>query len=434
MRVLQYLIKPNHTDYLMAKQQAEQSKLLYNQVNFFARMKYFKLCNKPDLDTSTILDYNLQDWFTNDDYLGSPYVFESIRKKIQIKNNILLKAKLAQRILTKLATDWKSYFKLKSTSGYERSARIPHYKNKYNLVEYTIQTISKPKLRNHIICPTDWQEGVLLPTDFKGIIKSARLIHSHADTFVLEVIYEEETLPKIQGDTVASIDLGVDSLVTLTFDRLKKPICYKSPKLKSYNQWYNKEKARLQRLLPKNQYISNRIQYLTNKRNRRINHILHGVSNAIVSDLCHAHVRTLVIGWNTGFKKNSTMGTVNNQKFVQIPFRNLINKLKYKCEAVGIEVIEQEESYTSKSSFLDNDIIPIYEAGVEHRIRFSGRRISRGRYITGNGLSIHADVNGSYNILRKSNQSQNISNLNTRILGKWLSRGSVVEPIGKYYS
>jgi transposase len=74
--------------------------------------------------------------------------------------------------------------------------------------------------------------------------------------------------------------------------------------------------------------------------------------------------------------------------------------LTYKAQLVGIQVVVQEESYTSKASFLDGDPLPVYgDAGVS---RFSGRRAQRGLYRTSIGRRIHADVNGSYTIGRKA--------------------------------
>ena len=68
----------------------------------------------------------------------------------------------------------------------------------------------------------------------------------------------------------------------------------------------------------------------------------------------------------------------------------------------GIRVILQEESYTSKASFFDNDVIPTYKEGtIIDSKNFSGDRVKRGLYKTKSGLLINADVNGSLNILRK---------------------------------
>ena len=88
------------------------------------------------------------------------------------------------------------------------------------------------------------------------------------------------------------------------------------------------------------------------------------------------------------------------QSFIQIPFNLFTNMLSYKCKKVGIDVITQEESYTSKSSFLDLDNIPNY-GDTNSNISFSGKRIKRGLYRSGIGITINADVNGSLNILRK---------------------------------
>ncbi|MBW4631317.1 MAG: IS200/IS605 family accessory protein TnpB-related protein [Iphinoe sp. HA4291-MV1] len=107
-----------------------------------------------------------------------------------------------------------------------------------------------------------------------------------------------------------------------------------------------------------------------------------------------------VIGKNDTWKQESNIGKKNNQNFVQIPHDRLIHQLKYKAELVGIKVILTEESYTSKASFLDLDTIPTYRRGIKHT--FSGKRIQRGMYKSQSGMLINADVNGSYNIIRKA--------------------------------
>ncbi len=71
---------------------------------------------------------------------------------------------------------------------------------------------------------------------------------------------------------------------------------------------------------------------------------------------------------------------MNNQNFVSIAFRKILDILKYKLEDNGIEYIEQEESYTSKASYLDNDDIPIYKENDITEYLFSGKRIKRGLY------------------------------------------------------
>ena len=108
----------------------------------------------------------------------------------------------------------------------------------------------------------------------------------------------------------------------------------------------------------------------------------------------------LNIGKNQGWKQEVSLGKKTNQSFTQIPFNTFISQLTYKCLAKGIEVVEQEESYTSKASFLDEDEIPVYK-DVQTKSQFSGKRISRGLYQSKDGRLLNADVNGSYNILVK---------------------------------
>jgi putative transposase len=109
----------------------------------------------------------------------------------------------------------------------------------------------------------------------------------------------------------------------------------------------------------------------------------------------HEGIGTLVIGKNDGWKQEANMGKRNNQQFVQIPHARFIQMLSYKAELVGIQVILQEESHTSKCSFLDNE--PIC-----HQERYMGKRVKRGLFRSAAGRRINADVNGSLNIIRKA--------------------------------
>ena len=106
---------------------------------------------------------------------------------------------------------------------------------------------------------------------------------------------------------------------------------------------------------------------------------------------------------NKDFQRYSNLGKVNNQKFTQIPFGKIRNILNYLCELNGINFIEQEESYTSKASFWDRDEIPVFSSESKVNYDFSGKRVHRGLYRSKNGMLLNADLNGSLNILRKSN-------------------------------
>ena len=102
-------------------------------------------------------------------------------------------------------------------------------------------------------------------------------------------------------------------------------------------------------------------------------------------------------------QKDSNIGRINNQNFVNIPFGKLKDKLSYLSQYYGICLIKQEESYTSKASFFDRDDIPVYNDDHPKEYSFSGTRVKRGLYKTSNGMCINADINGALNILKKSN-------------------------------
>ncbi len=150
--------------------------------------------------------------------------------------------------------------------------------------------------------------------------------------------------------------------------------------------------------------VTKQMQQITNTRNRRITHYLHTASKRIVDLLVEEGVGTVIIGKNPLWKQACMMGRRNNQNFVQIPYARFIEMIMYKAALVGIQVEVREESYTSKASFLDLDPIPNYKPNDEEEHSFNGKRIGRRNrlYHAKDGRKICADVNGAYNILRKS--------------------------------
>jgi putative transposase len=195
---------------------------------------------------------------------------------------------------------------------------------------------------------------------------------------------------------VASIDLGVNTLAAVTSNKPGfQPLLINGRPLKSVNQFYNKRKAELQSRLPTGQKSSARIERLTTKRNLRVKHYLHVTSRRIIDHLVAEGIGALVIGKNEGWKQKVNIGRQNNQTFMSIPHGQFIQMLSYKAELVGIHVILQEESYTSRTSFLDSETPQKHE-------QYAGRRVARGLFQTGDGRLINADVNAGYQILVKA--------------------------------
>jgi len=220
--------------------------------------------------------------------------------------------------------------------------------------------------------------------------------------YVVEVVYEqEEVRTAVDPASYAGIDIGMDNLAALTSNKPGfVPVLVNGRPVKSINQYYNKRKAKLQKLLG-HTGTTKRMEHITNKRNRRIDHYMHSASRWIIEDLVAHGIGTLVIGKNDGWKQEANMGKRTNQNFVAIPHARFIQMLAYKAELAGITVILTEESYTSKASFLDRDPLPIRQPDDKTKHTFSGKRIKRGLYRTADGTLINADCNGSGNIIRK---------------------------------
>ena len=294
-------------------------------------------------------------------------------------------------------------FNLVKNKKYDKPINIPKYKKQYNLVEYTNQVLSKKKLKLGFIGTDKMKQGLKISNFHKDLhCKCFRIFHKN-NNFVCELIYEKEINDQT-GSTgkAASIDLGLENLFTVAFNYNKKGISFKGTKLKAINQYFNKETSKLQSLLPKSKYCSKRILHLFYKRKEQLRNVIGFYSNRLINILVNEGISTLVIGRNKGWKDKINIGKVNNQNFVSIPFSKIIDIIKYKLQDHGIKCIEQEESYTSKASFLDNDNIPTFNE-VNEKHTFSGKRITRNLYQTKNNQIIDADLNGALNIMKKAN-------------------------------
>lgn len=244
--------------------------------------------------------------------------------------------------------------------------------------------------------------GISVP----GKLKQATITPYHG-IFIIVFTFDDGIKSKPVSNKpsrVCAIDVGVNNLAAITNNIGKPSLLFKGGVIKSANQWYNKKMAEMQSCQTKgttNKFVSTpESDALCTKRNNIIEDCFLKTGKRII-DWCIANdIDTIVVGTNKGWKVESHLGRINNQNFVQIPFERLRRILQYQSERNGIRFIEQEESYTSKASFLDADVIPVY-GQTEGNTIFSGKRIKRSLYRSSNGTVINADLNGSANIGRK---------------------------------
>lgn len=237
-----------------------------------------------------------------------------------------------------------------------------------------------------------------------GVLKEVK-IKPYYDNYLILCTFEVKDIVKNNKNKhVASIDFGVNNIAALVTDE-GHSFLYKGDVIKSCNQGFNKKRSELVSILTKGhtnaKASSKRLIKLSRKRDSFINDQLHKISKDIIDNCIKLKIGTIILGVNKGMKQNSDMGKVNNQNFVNIPISRLMFMITYKAERVGITVIEQEESYTSKADFLSKDYIPMYSVDDELAV-FSGTRIKRGLYKSAKGTFVNADLNAAANIMRKA--------------------------------
>ena len=409
-RVVKFNIKKSHIDYDYIKIQLIESKEIYNFANYILRQIYFKNTYKHQYSLEFVNEYpSLKELFLQ--YIEENKQFTTLFYKIICEFSKLkeysINSKIVQNIVDKLKNDWTSYWallKAKKDKTYNKKINIPAYKKKYNLVEYNNQVMSKKKLKLGYIGTDKMQQGIKIAKKHQELNCKCFRIYEKHDKLFCELIYEKDITKVEKTDKVASIDLGLENLFTIAFNYNKKGISIKGTKLKAVNQYFNKLKASLQSILPHKQYTSKLINQLMYKREEQLRNYIGYYTNQLIEILKKEKISKLIVGYNKNWKQNINIGKANNQNFVNIPFRKILDILRYKLEENGIECKEQEESYTSQSSYLDNDNIPTYHKGNSQEYLFSGKRITRNLYQSKQGKIINADLNGALNILKKSGE------------------------------
>ena len=401
------------------KEKMKEAKEFYNSCLYLTRFRYFEFIgNVEKLDYEARRSYNVEDWFNNEDvFIGNYFSYGgSFIKKVQEAIGTNLKEKDRQTILKKVCADWTAYFKTKEAmKDTDVKVNLPGYKRyDYLVCEFNKQMLKLFEYEEKRVLGFSGVKSRIKAPDWlkREEIQAARFKYKNNYLYV-EIIYKKEDKKSRKGlkSKVAAIDPGLNSIATMTFSWMKKPIAIRGKHLKSINQLYNKTVAELNEKVSeyektkeeaKKERIRELIGRVTEKRNLRVEHELHKISKEIVRILKEKRVSKLIFGHNKGQKTEINIGKRNNQNFVNIPYNKLISYLEYKCEDAGIEFELQEESYTSKASFLSNDNIPTYIEGDNNKYSFSGIR-RRGIYTDNkHNLKIHSDVNGSYNIMRKN--------------------------------
>lgn len=376
-RVERHIIKKSHVMYGVVDEYSFKSKNLFNYANYTIRQKYIsdlKLIRYPDL--SKLIKHS-----------------ESFKE---------MGSNAAQMTLRILDKTWISFLKAikdynKNSHKYLGKPRIPKYLKKNGRFVFTMTNVQTKLIGGYLQFSFKPFKPFnnLIKTNVKGKHLQTRFVPK-GDHYILEIVYEKEVSPVNEEiSRIIGIDLGLSRFATIQNNIGMKPFAINGGRLKSFNNYYNKQLAKYRSKAKKLNGLdwTKRLQRLTTKRSFILDNFTHKASKYILDFCIGYNIDTVIVGYNKGWKQEINIGKTT-QHFVTVPFESFISKLEYKLNENGIKLIRTEESYTSKASFLDKD-------EMVKGIKFSGKRIERGLYRSGLGSLINADINGASNIIRK---------------------------------
>ena len=314
-----------------------------------------------------------------------------------------LPSSVAQNVLMLLDKSWKAFFRAMrewriNPDKFHSKPKPPRYKKK-NGEHILVFSNGQCRIENGLLKFTKKVEiEIKTRLSDKTNLREVRIIPKGIG-YVAEIVYQKEVdVEKKDSSRIVGIDFGSKNIITMVNNIGLKPIVIKDDGkgIKSINQFYNKRKAELNSIYAK-QSVKNgdKLRRLKTKRDKKANDWLHKLTRWIVNWCVKHNVGQIIIGHNKEWKQKIELGRRNNQNFVSIPFDKIAQKMEYKAEEKGIELKEQEESHTSKCSFLDNE-------EIKHHINYLGKRIIRSLFKSAKGIIIHADVNAGYNIIKKA--------------------------------
>ena len=357
--------------------------------------RFEDVCQKSGLLYNYVL-YQVRQGIFSGNYLKE-YEFSTKlgrENQVDFRN---LPCNVSQQVVKQVFQNIKSWIKLKkdydnNPSKYKSRPKLPGYKRgkKQNMLVFTTSALRVKNGYIHFI------KSIVDP--IKTNIGDNKLcqvrIVPQATCYVVEVIYEKkEQNFNLNKDNVLSIDLGLNNLCSCINNVGIIPFIINGKIIKSFNQWYNKKRAKLMGYIG-DKGTSRKLRLLNNKRNFWIEDKIHKISRYIINFCKVNNIGSIIIGLNKGWKQDINLGKRINQKFVEIPFSKLIDKITYKGKLIGIDVQTTEESYTSKIDHLALE--PLKKQEV-----YSGKRKKRGLFQSSVGKLLNADINGAIGIGRK---------------------------------
>lgn len=372
--VEKHKIYKSHSAYTKLDSMSRKANNLYNQCVYFAKHSENLLEDLKNLDK---VMKSFPD--EHDNYRSFGY------------------ARCAQQVLRLFQQNLRSYFAAvkdykKNPTKYVGRPQFPKFRKSSDRFQVSF-TNQSAKLDDQVvnIAPRTFENKLFIKLRTRSAKKICQVVFTPRNNyFLVYIIYEADPIMSKNTNKFAAIDIGLSNLATVTFSEEDDPILYRSD-LTKINHDFNQITSNYVSILKKtqNKDTSKRRKRYSEKYSGLIEDRLHKISRAIINDLSHRGVSTVIVGKNTGQKINNKL-----KNFVKVPLFRLINMIKYKAELAGITFIQAEESYTSGTSFLDNEL-PTKEFYDKSRRKY------RGLFLSNNSKRINADVNASFQIMKK---------------------------------
>ena len=381
----QVLIHANKDTQAIIEYLCSESNKVFNGAVYYARQIYFKThryVNKAELDEELKSNQHFQAMYSQAAQQTCHSVFESF-KSFKALNKLFRQGKLKE--LPKPPNYRKAGFNV-----------VSYPKQALKLVDGNIRIPMGSKVKAWFGIDSF---TISMPSnlEFKNIRELRILPRNHC--FYAEFVYKLDVVEThLNPDNALSIDPGMDNWLTCVSTRGTSFII-DGKHIKSLNRWYNKKVSTLKEGKAQG-FWSKKLAHLTEKRNRQMRDAVNKAARLVINHCLKNNIGTIVFGWNQGQKQESTLGSKTNQKWVQVPTARLKERISQLCEQYGIRFVETEESYTSKSSFVDGDYLPKYGERPDNW-KPSGRQVKRGLYRTALNWYLNADCNAAGNILRK---------------------------------
>ena len=375
------------------------------------------ICSEANKLTNCAIYYARQLWLKTRKIIGK-YDLDS-----ELKNNLHFKAlrsASAQQCVRSVYESMRSYaqlLKLFISGELGERPRLPKYRKKGGLTSVSYPARWLKLKEDRIVFSLGKQVKAWFDLDNFTLpmpshlnfsqIKEVRILPRN-NCFYAEFVYLNQVFnPSLNPQNAVSIDPGLDNWMTC-LSNTGKSFIINGRKVKSQNQWYNKKVATLKAGKPQG-FWSEELSAITEKRNRQMRDNINKAARFLINWCLTHQIGTVIFGWNVGNKNEINLGKKINQEFVMIPTSRLKDRIAQLCLQYGIRFVLTEESYTSKASYLSNDLLPTFGAKPEGwqpsgkrgtKIKRKLNNLGRGGYICPMGW-VNSDCNGSANIMRK---------------------------------